>query len=42
MSDELPEHIQLYVDMYLNSYNPDDVLHTDIEQFIEDHDMDSL
>ncbi|CAG2206165.1 unnamed protein product [Mytilus edulis] len=37
-SDEFPE---LCVDTYLNSYNPDDTLETDIEQFIEEQGMDS-
>lgn len=37
LSDEFPE---LCVDTYLNSYNPDDTLETDIEQFIEEQGMD--
>ncbi|CAG2206163.1 unnamed protein product [Mytilus edulis] len=40
-SDEFPEPIKLCVDTYLNSYNPDDTLETDIEQFIEEQGMDS-
>lgn len=40
-SNELPEPIKLCVDTYLNSYNTDDTLETDIEQFIKEQSMDS-
>ncbi|CAG2206173.1 unnamed protein product [Mytilus edulis] len=38
--NELPEYVQLYIDTVQNSYNPDDTLNIDIEQFIEEQDMD--
>lgn len=40
LSNELPEYVQLYIDTVENSYNPDDTLNIDIEQFIEEQDMD--
>lgn len=39
MCNELPEYVQLYIDTVENSYNPDDTLNIDIEQFIEEQDM---
>ncbi|VDI61830.1 Hypothetical predicted protein [Mytilus galloprovincialis] len=41
LSNELPEYVQLYIDTVQNSYNPDDTLHIDVDQFIEELDMDS-
>ncbi|XP_076106922.1 uncharacterized protein LOC143075410 [Mytilus galloprovincialis] len=41
LSNELPEYVQLYIDTVENSYNPDDTLHIDVDQFIEKLDMDS-
>lgn len=41
LSNELPECVQLYIDTVQNSSNPDDALHIDVDQFIEELDMDS-
>lgn len=40
LGNELPEYVELCIETYRNSYNPNDTLEKDIEKFIKEQDMD--